>query len=215
MTDTKTAILDAAEEGFGAKGIQGVSLRSILAGAGINPALAHYHFGSKQNLLRAILLRRLGPLSQERARRLDELEARPGANPYTLREALRAFAAPAIRLIDDVPHFARFIGQLHSTLDEELRAFYREQLEPSVRRFAEVARRVVPEELTGSTAVARLFFFLGLLGYTLTNLPTLEAMGRSRYPVPRGDDLTEELVTFCEAGLLAGLRPHDEGVRDA
>jgi len=47
VDDTPTRILDAAERLFAERGIESVSVRSILAAAGVNVALAHYHFGSR------------------------------------------------------------------------------------------------------------------------------------------------------------------------
>lgn len=211
MPDTKTTILDTAEERFARDGIHRVSLRAILTGAGINPALAHYHFGSRENLLREILLRRLVPLSDERLRLLDELVARPGDPGYTLRDVLWAFTAPAIRLLDDAPHFARFVGQVHSTNDAELRSAYEEQLAPSLHRLSEVARPVLPRGISETQQAARAFFFLGLLSFTLTRIEVLDALARGRFPVLRGDALTNELVTFCEAGLVACPQPADRG----
>jgi AcrR family transcriptional regulator len=205
MSDTRTAILDAAEKSFGARGIQGISLRAILTDSGINPALAHYHFGSKDKLIREILLRRMVPLSEERIRRLDELEARPGDPGYTLREALTAFIEPAIREIERAPHFARFLGQVQSTLDESLRSFFTANLAESLHRFSRAVDRVAPPGLTGAKRLARGFFLLGLIGWTLTDSHLMEALSRGRYPVPRGDALIDELVSFCEAGLTAGL----------
>jgi hypothetical protein len=65
--------------------------------------------------------------------------------------------------------------------------------------------RVAPPGLSGSKRLARGFFLLGLIGWTLTDSHLMEAMSRGRYPVPRGEELVEELVAFAEAGLLAGL----------
>lgn len=211
MTDTKTAILDAAEERFALEGIHRVSLRSILTEAGINAALAHYHFGNRANLLRELLVRRLVPLGEERLRLLDDLEARPGDPGYTLRDVLWAFTAPAVRLLDDAPYFARFVGQVHSTEDVSLRRFYEEQLAPSLQRMSVLGKRVLPPGFDESKRVVRAFFYLGLLGYTLTRFEVLEGMAGGRVPVPRGDALVEEIVTFCGAGILAGCQPVAKG----
>ena len=48
---TRLAILNAAERCFGEAGFDGVSLRTITEVAGVDLALANYHFGSKDNLL--------------------------------------------------------------------------------------------------------------------------------------------------------------------
>src|SRR5262249_19097860 len=51
------AVLDAAMTLFAARGPASVSVRDIAAAAGVNHALVHRHFGSKQEVLRAVLER--------------------------------------------------------------------------------------------------------------------------------------------------------------
>jgi len=47
---TKRAILDAARAAFAESGYDGATIRSIAAEAGVDPALIHHHFGSKEEL---------------------------------------------------------------------------------------------------------------------------------------------------------------------
>lgn len=51
------AVLDAATTLFATRGPASVSVRDIAAAAGVNHALVHRHFGSKQEVLRAVLER--------------------------------------------------------------------------------------------------------------------------------------------------------------
>lgn len=51
------AVLDAAMTLFATRGPASVSVRDIAAVAGVNHALIHRHFGSKQEVLRAVLER--------------------------------------------------------------------------------------------------------------------------------------------------------------
>jgi AcrR family transcriptional regulator len=53
--ETRRAILNAAEECFAASGFAGATTRQMAARAGVNVATLHYHFGSKENLYRAVL----------------------------------------------------------------------------------------------------------------------------------------------------------------
>ena len=48
--DTKDAILAAARDAFAEKGFDGASIRYIATGAGVDPALVHHYFGTKQRL---------------------------------------------------------------------------------------------------------------------------------------------------------------------
>ncbi len=53
--DTRGAILAAARKLFAAHGLQGASVRQIAAEAGVDPALVHHYFGTKDGLFRAAL----------------------------------------------------------------------------------------------------------------------------------------------------------------
>ncbi len=52
-SDTRNEILRAARHRFAARGYQSTSLRSIAADAGVDPALIHHYFDSKQRLFLA------------------------------------------------------------------------------------------------------------------------------------------------------------------
>ncbi len=54
---TRERILDTCERLFGEHGYSGTSVRAIADAAGVNLAAAHYHFGSKTQLLEAVFQR--------------------------------------------------------------------------------------------------------------------------------------------------------------
>lgn len=64
-----TAVLDAATALFATRGPASVSVRDIAAAAGVNHALVHRHFGTKQEVLRAVLER----MVQEMAAATNEI----------------------------------------------------------------------------------------------------------------------------------------------
>jgi AcrR family transcriptional regulator len=105
---TALQLLLAAERLFAEHGLAGVSLRqiSIEAGSSNNSAI-RYHFGSKDDLLRAIFAYRLNDLMQRRAL----LRAR--ANPADLRAQLEAHILPLIELAESPDSsYVSFIEQL-------------------------------------------------------------------------------------------------------
>ena len=63
---TREDLLDAAERLFALHGVNGTSLRAVTREAGANVAAVHYHFGSKEELLREVFARRLGPVNRRR-----------------------------------------------------------------------------------------------------------------------------------------------------
>jgi AcrR family transcriptional regulator len=105
---TALQLLLAAERLFAEHGLAGVSLRqiSIEAGSSNNSAI-QYHFGSKDDLLRAIFAYRLSDLTHRRAL----LRAR--AHPDDLRAQVEAHILPLIELAESPDSsYVSFIEQL-------------------------------------------------------------------------------------------------------
>jgi AcrR family transcriptional regulator len=51
--DTRDAILAAARQAFAERGYDGASIRAIATSAGVDPALVHHYFGTKEQLFLA------------------------------------------------------------------------------------------------------------------------------------------------------------------
>ena len=73
--ETRTRILDAAEELFMQHGFEATSMRLLTGKAGVNLAAVNYHFGSKDALIEALFRRRLDPMNAARTAELEKLEA--------------------------------------------------------------------------------------------------------------------------------------------
>jgi AcrR family transcriptional regulator len=95
---TQTQILDAAEKLFARQGFEATSLRAIIADAGVNLAAIHYHFRSKEGLVRAVLQRRLAPINVERIRQLEACQRKSRAKGPQVETILEAFLAPPLYL---------------------------------------------------------------------------------------------------------------------
>lgn len=54
-TGTQQAILDAARSAFGESGYDGATIRAIAAKAGVDPALVHHYYGTKEQLFIATM----------------------------------------------------------------------------------------------------------------------------------------------------------------
>src|SRR5580698_4469535 len=96
--DTRTRILDAAEHLFAEHGFRGTSVRAITDLAGANLAAVGYHFGSKAELLAAVIRRVTEPIIAAQGAGLDRLLARTPDPPAA--ELVAAFAGP---LFDEMP----------------------------------------------------------------------------------------------------------------
>jgi len=94
---TREKLLDCAEQLFAEHGLEGVSLRAINAEAGLSAAALHYHFGTQQALVEALLERHMPALMERRRQLLDALDQRP--EPPRTREVLSALLRPQIELL--------------------------------------------------------------------------------------------------------------------
>src|SRR5918911_3680849 len=99
--ETRTRILDAAEELFMQHGFEATSMRQLTAKAGVNLAAVNYHFGSKDALIEAVFRRRLDPMNAARIAELEKLEADSVARSPSPEAIIRAFLVPSLRLIED------------------------------------------------------------------------------------------------------------------
>src|SRR4051812_4019575 len=114
--ETRTRILDAAEELFMRHGFEGTSMRLLTAKAGVNLAAVNYHFGSKHALIEALLRRRLDPMNQARLAELEKLEA--SGETLSPEAIIRAFIVPSLRLVEDAKsggrNFIRLLGRTYT-----------------------------------------------------------------------------------------------------
>src|SRR6516162_1406341 len=110
MSRTKEKIMDIAEGLFGEQGYGSTSLRQVIAEAGVNLAAVHYHFGSKEDLLDALILRRAVPLNQERLAMLERYEKEAAPESPAVEKVLYAILAPTFEAARRSPKFAKLMG---------------------------------------------------------------------------------------------------------
>jgi AcrR family transcriptional regulator len=96
---TRHRLLRTAERLFAAQGVDAVSVRAVNAAAGLGPASVHYHFGSKEKLLEAVLLDMGRQVRDAISAAVDELAAR--SRPPTPAEVVHALADPYRALLFD------------------------------------------------------------------------------------------------------------------
>jgi AcrR family transcriptional regulator len=88
-TSTRDKLLDAAARLFAERGIDNVSLAEIVREAGQRNASAiHYHFGSRNEVLRALLARHVPDIARRRRELLDIARARPADDVRSAAEAV-------------------------------------------------------------------------------------------------------------------------------
>ncbi|MGI4861695.1 MAG: TetR/AcrR family transcriptional regulator [Janthinobacterium lividum] len=166
---TKNKILDAAEIIYGQEGIEALTLRVITERAGVNLAAINYHFGNKEALARAMLLRLIEPLNDERLGLLRRLE-HTCAVQFRPMHVLAAIVLPLMRELmrpAQGTHRVAFHMRTASDPAAVIRRFMASQFKPVSRAFDEAFIRSVPAlDATDALWHARLFFnaFPGTIG---------------------------------------------------
>ncbi len=146
---TKARILDAAENLFADNGFRGTTLRAITTKAGVNLAAVNYHFGSKEDLLAAVLDRRLGPLNRQRLAKLDQVlaaAAKTGRLPAP-RDILHAFFEPTLRFRESEPGARAcitIITRAITSAETIVRDEFLKQIEPMGRRLLAAMQAAYP-----------------------------------------------------------------------
>lgn len=100
IASTRDRLLTAAERLFAGRDPDKVSLRVINAEAGLNPGAVHYHFGSREGLITALLERELVPVWADRLAPIAEASERLGAeSPLPVADLVAAIVEPFEELI--------------------------------------------------------------------------------------------------------------------
>ena len=204
--DTKTAILDAAEVLFVEQGFEGASLRSVTAMASVNIAAIHYHFGSKDALVQAVLERRLSPINRERLERLDALEAESSEIPLKLEDVLRALFEPALRMSGfgkgKSMNTARLIGRVFSEPSHTLQLFLKERFHEVFERYTTALRSVLPG-LPEVDFFWRIHFMMGAMCHTLCDQERPLLLSGCICDPYCFEETSDQLVHFVAGGLRA------------
>jgi AcrR family transcriptional regulator len=200
--DTPTAILDAAERIFAESGFHGATTRAIAEGAGANPALIHYHFGSKEALYEAVFARRSDAINGERRAQLAALQA--GRAP-TLEAVLAALLEPTIALGRDPSRggaqYARLLAHVAAGTDPRSQRLARERYDDTARLFIAAIAAAVPG--LSATDAVRVYLHAISIGMALM-APTGRARDLSDGAI--ADEALERIVDRAVRFIAAGIR---------
>jgi AcrR family transcriptional regulator len=202
IPDTKQKILDTAERLFAEQGYDATSLRQIIAAAGVNLAAVHYHFGSKEELLDELVVRRAEPVNRARIALLDRLDAADG--PPDLEKVLEAFLLPMSEVAVENPQFVRLMGRLYA--EGMMPGISRKHFHGTAIRFLGSLRRALPE-LPEDELAWRVHFMIGAMAHTMCGVPVFPG---ALAPVADFPTRISRLVTFLSAGFRAPVLQFEE-----
>ena len=200
---TPERILDVAERHFARRGYYGASLRSITTEAGVQLALVHYHFKSKDKLYRAVIARRVEALTAER---LAMLEAGGGRRRKPkLEDVVRALVAPTVELCSTNiggRHYGQMLGQLINNPEERAQDLLIELFDPVARRFIAAVREAAPK-LDLAAAHWGYYFAIGAMVQALAKTGRIERLSGGRCDSRDAEIVIDNLTRFITAGFNA------------
>ena len=190
---TRRRIIATAERLFGRNGIDGVSIREIAAGAKVNSAATFYHFGTKSDLVAAIL--------KLRAAELRELSApiafAMSETPPTVRQIVEMLVRPMVAM---GKNYAAFIAAV--TNHPQYQRLGGKEFENESRVLLEQFKRAAPQ-LSAEMAASRLAMAQVLTMQALGNLRQRIAYWRRHLDPGSEIDDVEALIDFIAGALLA------------
>jgi len=204
---TRDRILGSAERLFAQYGYDGVSIRQIGAAACAQIALINYHFGTKDQLYRAVFERRINPVSgRRRAALATALAEQPTPS---LRAVLDALARPWIELrgTPEGRDYTRLIAREVNDPREAERGIVADFLDPIARDFIAAIERALPAHATADIHWAYLSF-MGTLLVVLANPERVMRLSGALFEGQSDDAVIDRLIGFVERALRSDAEDH-------
>lgn len=204
---TKSKILDAAEHLFAIHGFNGTSLREITSQAEVNLAAVNYHFGSKKELIKAVMSRYMNELSPRLEAALQEIceaETKP-----TLTEVFSAFVEPLLSLNEykenGTSHFLQLLGRSYTDSQGFLRWFLTTEYPNIISNFVEAIQKAYPE-LTAEDIFWRLHFTMGTVVFTMSSSDALIDIAKNDFDKTINiSGVIERIIPYVAAGVAAPI----------
>ncbi|MDP2561532.1 TetR/AcrR family transcriptional regulator [Psychrobium sp. 1_MG-2023] len=204
--DTKTKILNAAEQLFAERGYADTSLRLITSQAEVNLASVNYHFGSKKELIQAVLARYLevcAPSLEQSLAVLNKSDV-----PFTQHDVFNCLLAPLLEL-NTFRHrgtsiFLQLLGRGYIENQGHLRWFITTHYGKVLTAFNKAVQDANPD-LSKEEIFWRLHFTLGTVVFTMASSKALIDIAKADFDVDVDiEGLIKRVVPFISSGVSAG-----------
>ncbi|TWH64073.1 TetR family transcriptional regulator [Azomonas agilis] len=202
-SETVERILDAAEQLFARYGFAETSLRQITTKAKVNLAAVNYHFGSKQSLIQAVLMRVLNPVAHRILLDLEHYECQRDAGDlkHLLKILLKALLGVQART-----HFSLGVSLLSRAFLEaetEITSVVSKTYGKAWQRYLLAIRPLLPH-LSNFELSWRLRFMLGGLLFALSDSRLFDGLlpEDAYFEMSISTDQSLDMIITC---LAAGL----------
>lgn len=204
---TKNKILDAAESLFADKGFNGTSLREITSLAEVNLAAVNYHFGSKKELIKAVMSRYMDELAPNLVSALEDICEHP--QQPTLIEVFSAFIDPLLSLNvfrqNGTSNFLQLLGRGYTDSQGFLRWFFTTQYPGVISNFVLAVQKAYPE-LTPEEIFWRLHFTMGTVVFAMSSSDALMDIAKNDFDKTLNiADVIQKVIPYVAAGVAAPI----------
>jgi AcrR family transcriptional regulator len=205
--DTKTKILNAAELLFADKGFTGTSLREITSIAEVNLAAVNYHFGSKKELIKALMKRYLDELSPSLVASLEAVINEP--KQPTLEEVFTLFVDPLLSLNklreNGTSNFLQLLGHSYTDSQGFLRWYITSNYPGIISNFTAAVQKAYPE-LSSEEIFWRLHFTMGTAVFTMSSTEALIDIASNDFNLQLSvEDVIKRIIPYVAAGVGAPI----------
>ena len=199
---TKERLLVVAGELFADRGFDSVSLRMITDRANVNLASVNYHFGSKEELIGAVVDDIVRPVNE---RRLSLLSLIDYTTQDPIRKIIHAFIDPVFDLSDsgnDDNKYYKLISRCIASRDERLSSIIIKQFPEVLAQFVSALTKALPS-INSNSAHLKIMFMAGALAHSLFHYENLLLISEGRFDLNSTEVLKSELVSFLLTGMNA------------
>ena len=211
---TRSAILAAAERLYADRGFGDVTLRDIVAEAGVNLAAVNYHFGSKDELIAELFVTRSIATNRERLRELKAAEEQGGGRA-PIEVILRALVGPTLRGClgpeNQRSTAARFMIRASIESVPPIRRIKNREVD-HLRKFAAAMRRAMPGR-DDTELYWGLHFALAMAHHTIREKERLLRLSEGKCDLDDVRAIIDRVVTVSVMALTMGDTPSKPAAR--
>lgn len=200
--DTRRKLIETAVRHFADHGFAAASQRAIQREAGVNPAAAHYYFGSKEAMYRAVIDTFIHDVQTERVRRHNSLPAEL-TGPARLHRLLFDYFEPGLA-VTTTPHgfqYARILARVQGERGLPTQAIFTDIVGPVRALYIASLQQLFPQAAYEALEEAL------VMGVTLMSITAIGRRTGELAPVASPPDAAEQLATFIAAGFQARFGP--------
>jgi AcrR family transcriptional regulator len=181
-----------------------MTLRQVTREAKVNLAAVNYHFGSKLNLMRALLRNRFEPINQQRLQLLNQQIEAYAPDPVPLTTIYDTLFRPLFTGIGSASvndtSLIQIIGRALTEPAEFMRGLHKEFFADLSKCFMDEIHRSCPE-LSPEQIQYRFFLSVSTMIGTVIEQVRLETISDGKLDGKNLDKILHELTTFVVAGF--------------